>query len=252
MLGLVKGRALPRGAGQARRKALVVHDDLDVRTRVRAQLESEDFVVLESQDSELGLALAIRERPAVVILDVHLRGVSGIDLCRRLRADERTARTPIVVLTARDAELDRVLAFEMGADTYLTTPFHPREFVIRVKSLVSRVYDEGGGEPPHETYERGGLRVDFESYEVHFGATPIKLRLIEFELLKFFILHSNRAHDRATIIETIWGPDTHVDPRTVDQHVMRLRRRLEEHLRVRLIVSVRGIGYMFDERLLGG
>ena len=238
-----------KGAGQARRKVLVIHHEAEVRTSVREHLEAEDFVVLESEDGQLGLALAIRERPAVIILDLELRGLSGIELCRRLRADDRTARLPIVVLTARTAEADRVVAFEMGADVYLTTPFTPREFMARLRSLVSRVYDETI-DPPRQVYERGDLYVDCGSYEVLYRGKPVKLRLIEFELLKFFVRHPNRAYDRTTIIGLIWGPETHVDPRTVDQHVMRLRRRLEEHLPRRAIVSVRGIGYMFDERLL--
>lgn len=238
-----------RPATHAHRKALVIHGNPEVRASVRAALEPAGFVILESDDGELGFALSVRERPAIAVLDLELPGLSGIELCRRLRSDGRTARLPIVVATTRDAETDRVVAFEMGADIYVTTPFPPREFLARVKAVVNRVYAESS-EAPREVYQRGGLRVDFDSYEVDYRGQPIQLRLIEFELLKFFLLHPNRAYDRSRIIEFIWGRDTHVDRRTVDQHVMRLRRRIEDRVAARLIVSVRGIGYMFDERLL--
>jgi len=238
-------------ANAERRKVLVIEDERDIRELVRVNLEAEGFSVLEAGDGELGLALVKRERPAAVILDLMLPGLGGLEVCRRIRAEETTARMPVVVLTARSAEADKVVGLEIGADDYVTKPFSPRELTARVKALLRRAYNQQP-EAPQEVYERGGLRIDFDTYEVYLDGKRIELSLREFELLRFFVKHPNRVYERAQLLELVWGPDTYVEPRTIDVHIRRLRRRIErDDSMPELIVTVRGVGYMFDERRLG-
>ena len=235
-----------------RRKVLVIEDERDIRELVRVNLEAEGFQVLEAGDGELGLSLVKTERPAVVVLDLMLPGLSGLEVCRRIRAEEGSTRAPVVMLTARSSESDKVVGLEIGADDYVTKPFSPRELAARVKALMRRAY---GSEPeaPHEVYHKGRLRIDFDTYEVYLQSKRIELSLREFELLKFFVRHPNRVYERTQLLDLVWGPDTYVEPRTIDVHIRRLRRRIErDDAEPELIVTVRGVGYMFDERRLGG
>ena len=139
---------------------------------------------VDASDGERGLHLAAKERPALIILDLMLPGLSGLEVCRLLRAQEDTASVPILILTARAAELDKVLGLEMGADDYVTKPFSPRELVARVKAIIRRAYGPAN-ERPHEYYEQGWLRIDFDTYEVYRDGKAVGLGLREFDLLKF-------------------------------------------------------------------
>jgi len=235
---------------QDKKKVLVVEDEKDIRDLVRYNLEQEGFLVLEADEGELALALVQRERPALVILDIMLPGVSGLDICRTIRHDEETARVPILMLTAKAAEVDKVVGLEMGADDYVTKPFSPRELVARVKAVLRRALGPEL-ERPHEVYERGRLRIDFDTYEVFLDGREVELSLREFELLAFFARHPNRVFERAQLLDLVWGRDTYVEPRTVDVHVRRLRMRVErDDARPELIVTVRGVGYKFSDAAL--
>jgi phosphate regulon transcriptional regulator PhoB len=228
---------------EAKRKVLIVEDEKDIRDLVRYNLEAEGFSVVEASDGEMGLALASRERPALVILDLMLPGLSGLEVCRKLRERDDTLRIPILILTARAAEVDKVLGLEMGADDYVTKPFSPRELAARVKAVLRRAY---GATPdkPHEVYERGRLRIDFDTYEVFLDGQPLRLGLREFELLKFFLQYPNRVFSRGQILDLVWGQDVYVEPRTVDVHIRRLRQRLErDDANPTFIVTVRSVGY---------
>jgi DNA-binding response OmpR family regulator len=176
--------------------------------------------------------------------------MSGLEICRRVRGDAATTRLPIVMLTAKAAEVDRILGLEMGADDYVTKPFSPRELVARVRAVLRRAYGEEI-ERPHEVYEKGRLRVDFDTYDVTLDGKPIELSLREFELLRFFVRSPNRVFERLQILDLVWGQDTYVEPRTVDVHVRRLRTRIErDDAHPELIVTVRGVGYKFNDRAL--
>ncbi len=213
---------------------------------MRYNLEQEGFTVLDAADGEQALALARKQRPQLVILDLMLPGMNGLEVCRVLRADERTAKLPMVMLTARAAEVDKVLGLEIGADDYVTKPFSPRELVARVKARAAPRLRLQTPERPHEVYERGRLRIDFDTYEVFLDGKPLRLSLREFELLRFFVQHPNRAFSRGDILDLVWGPDTHVEPRTVDVHVRRLRLQIErDDANPELILTVRGVGYKF-------
>jgi two-component system alkaline phosphatase synthesis response regulator PhoP len=233
-----------------KRKILIVEDEKDIRELVRYNLEQEGFRVLEAEEGELALALVRRERPALVILDIMLPGMSGLDLCRTIRRDEETQRVPILMLTAKAAEVDKVVGLEMGADDYVTKPFSPRELLARVKAVLRRALGPET-DRPHEFYERGRLRIDFDTYQVFLDGTEVKLSLREFELLSFFVRHPNRVFERAQLLDMVWGRDTYVEPRTVDVHVRRLRTRVERSdANPELILTVRGVGYKFNDAAL--
>ena len=224
---------------------LVVEDEKDIRELVRYALAEEGFPVLEAGDGEQALAWARKERPGLLVLDLMLPGMSGLDVCRTLRADPRTSKLPIVMLTARATEVDKVLGLEIGADDYVTKPFSPRELVARVKAIVRRAYG-GDLERPREVWERGRLRIDLDGYETVLDGKPLALSLREFELLRFFAQNPDRAFSRGDILDLVWGSDTHVEPRTVDVHVRRLRQRIErDDSSPELILTVRGFGYKF-------
>lgn len=243
-------KPVPRAMDGEKKLVLVVEDERDISDLVRFHLEQEGFAVAVAQDGEQALAMVRRERPALVILDLMLPGVPGLDVCRRLRSDDATAGLPIVILTAKAAESDRIVGLEMGADDYLTKPFSPRELVARIRAVMRRVYGADVERPP-EVYEKGRLRVDFDTYEVFLDGKKIDLSLREFELLRFFVRSPNRVYDRLQILDLVWGQDTHVEPRTVDVHVRRLRKRIErDDARPELILTVRGVGYKFNDRAL--
>jgi two-component system alkaline phosphatase synthesis response regulator PhoP len=243
-------RAEKTSAGGVKTLVLVVEDDADIRELVRLHLGQEGFAVVEAADGRRALDLARTRRPALVILDLMLPEVPGLEVCRTLRAAEETAAIPVLMLTARTDEVDRVLGFEMGADDYVAKPFSPRELMARVKALLRRRHDVGP-DRPHEVYEKGRLRMDFDTYEVTLGGRPVRLTLREFELLKFFVLHPNRVFDRHLLLNLVWGPDVYVDPRTVDVHVRRLRVAVErDEANPQVIVTVRGVGYKFTDEAL--
>lgn len=225
------------------RTILVVEDEEDIRALVRYNLEAEGFAVLDASDGERGLNLAAKERPALIVLDLMLPGLSGLEVCRLLRSKEETAHVPILILTARATEIDKVLGLEMGADDYVTKPFSPREFVARVKAILRRSYGQAD-ERPHEYYEKGWLRIDYDTYEVSRDGQPLELGLREFDLLKFFVNNPHRVFGRTQILDLVWGRDVYVEPRTVDVHIRRLRQRIErDDTNPTLLLTVRGVGY---------
>jgi two-component system alkaline phosphatase synthesis response regulator PhoP len=231
---------------------LIVEDERDIADLVRFNLEQEGFAVVNAADGEEALDAVRRHRPALLILDLMLPVMPGVEVCRRLRGDPVTARLPIVMLTAKAAEVDRVLGLEMGADDYVTKPFSPRELVARVRAVLRRTYADDS-ERPHAVYEKGRLRIDFDTYEVRLDGKPLVLSLREFELLRFFVRSPNRVFDRLQILDLVWGQDTYVEPRTVDVHVRRLRARIErDDAHPELILTVRGVGYKFNDRALEG
>lgn len=229
-----------------KRTILVVEDERDIRELVRFHLAQEGYAVREADSGESALSQVATERPALVVLDIMLPGTDGLEVCRRLRSAEATHNIPIIMLTARAGEVDRVIGLEMGADDYLTKPFSPRELVARVKAVLRRTHGEDVP-LPHEVFERGRLRLDFDTYEVFIRNEPANLSLREFELLKFFVRNPYRVYDRLQLLDLVWGQDVHVEPRTVDVHIRRLRKRIErDDANPELIVTVRGVGYKFN------
>jgi phosphate regulon transcriptional regulator PhoB len=234
----------------AKKKILVVEDEPDIRELVRYNLEQAGFRVAEAEDGETALHKVRTEQPALVILDLMLPEGDGLEICRILRGERATASLPIVMLTAKAAEVDRILGLEFGADDYVTKPFSPRELVARVRAVLRRS-ETAEPERAAAVYERGRLKIDFDSHETWLDAKPLELSLREFELLKFFVRNPNRVYDRLTILDLVWGNDTYVEPRTVDVHVRRLRLLVErDPANPELIHTVRGVGYKFNENAL--
>jgi phosphate regulon transcriptional regulator PhoB len=226
-----------------KRTILVVEDEKDIRELVRFHLEQEGYTVREAESGEEALERVAADRPALLILDIMLPGSDGLEVCRRLRSSATTASIPIVMLTAKAAEVDRILGLEIGADDYITKPFSPRELIARVKAVLRRTHGDDVPQP-HEIFERGRLRIDFDTYEVFLDGKQIPLSLREFELLKFFVRHPHRVYDRLQLLDLVWGRDTFVEPRTVDVHIRRLRKRIErDDASPELILTVRGVGY---------
>jgi phosphate regulon transcriptional regulator PhoB len=231
-------------------KILVVEDEPDIRKLVQYNLTQEHFKVLEAEDGEQALKIVQRDKPNLLILDLMLPGLSGIELCRILRDRSDTAKLPILMLTAKAGETDRVLGLEMGADDYLTKPFSPRELVARVRAILRRAASAAETEPL-PAYDRGGLKIDFTTYEVFARGKNIKLTLKEFELLRFLVQNPNRVLSRDQLLDRVWGGETFVTPRTVDVHIRRLRKAIEkDDSHPRWILTLRGVGYKFDEKAL--
>jgi DNA-binding response OmpR family regulator len=216
---------------------LVVEDEANIADLVDMYLRKEGFRVLLATSGEDGLAAAKRERPRLVVLDVGLPGMDGLEVCRRLRAE---SPVPVIFLTARDSEIDRVLGLEMGADDYLTKPFSPRELVARVKAVLRR--SEGGAAPP-EIVQVGETTIDVGRREVRAGQRVVDLTGREFELLRYLAERRGRALSRQQILDGVWGPDWYGDARTVDVHVAQVRKKLGDAV---AITTVRGLGYRLD------
>jgi DNA-binding response OmpR family regulator len=229
---------------------LVVEDEPDIRKLVQYNLIQERYSVLEAEDGEQALQLLQRSRPNEVSLDLMLPGISGLELCKLLRERAETAQVPILMLTAKAGEADKVVGLEMGADDYLAKPFSPREMVARVRAILRRA--EAASIPGSTmVYEKGPLRIDFRTYEVFARGKNIKLTLKEFELLRFLTQNPNRVLSRDQLLDRVWGGDTFVTPRTVDVHIRRLRQAIEKDDRhPEWILTLRGVGYKFDEKAL--
>ena len=235
-----------------RHKALVIEDDADIRELLRYSLAQEGFAVEEAADGAEALDRINRRAPDIVLLDLMLPRMSGLELCRRLRSAAETAALPIIVVTAKGAEVDRVLGLEMGADDYVVKPFSPREVIARVKALLRRAHASALEPDGAGLYERGRLRIDFGTYEVFIDGNKRDLALREFELLRFFVQHPLRVYSREQLLDLVWGRDTFVEPRTVDVHVRRLRQQIErDDANPELILTVRSVGYRFNPEALG-
>ena len=231
-------------------KILVVEDEADIRKLITYHLSQERFRVLEAENGEDALDLVQQEPPRLIVLDLMLPNLSGLDFCKIIRQNPETAKTPILMLTAKAGEADRVVGLELGADDYITKPFSPREMVARVKAVLRRT-ETPTSPDVSEIYEKGPLRVDFTTYEVHVAGKPVNLTLKGFEVLRFLIQNRNRVLSRDQILDGVWRSDVYVTPRTVDVHIRRIREALEHDDRnPEWIVTVRGLGYKLDERTL--
>jgi phosphate regulon transcriptional regulator PhoB len=234
-----------------RQKILVVEDEADIRELLRYNLAQEGFAVEEAGDGAEALDRIGRRAPDLLVLDLMLPQMSGLELCRRMRSNPETAKLPILVVTAKGAEVDRILGLELGADDYVVKPFSPREVVARVKALLRRANPASEPASPG-TYDRGRLKIDFGTYEVFVEGKPRELALREFELLRFFVQHPMRVYSREQLLDLVWGRDTFVEPRTVDVHVRRLRQQVErDDAKPELILTVRSVGYRFNPEALG-
>jgi len=226
----------------ARGTILVVDDEANIADLVDMYLRKEGFRVLKAGTGEDALAAAKRERPRLVVLDVGLPGIDGLEVCRRLRADtiQELASIPVIFLTARDSEIDRILGLEMGGDDYLTKPFSPRELVARVKAILRR---SEAAAPAPEVLEVGGAVIDLGRREVRAHGEVVDCTGKEFELLRYLAENRGRALSRQQILDGVWGYGWYGDARTVDVHVAQVRKKLGDAV---AITTVRGVGYRLD------
>jgi len=220
------------------RKVLIIEDERDILDLVRHYLEKEGFRPRTATDGTAGLAAVRQEHPDVIVLDLMLPGMDGLELCKKLRADPATALTPIIMLTAKAEESDKIVGLELGADDYLTKPFSPKELVARIKALLRRADRREADSKP---YAYGPLRLDAVRHEVKVDGKEIPLTAKEFGLLEQLLRNKGRVLTRDVLLNTVWGYDYHGTTRTVDVHVRRLKQKAP--LLNDAIVSIKSVGY---------
>lgn len=228
------------------KKILIVDDEQPIRTLLEYNLKQSNYETLIAADGEEALEKIRAERPDLVLLDLMLPKLDGIDVCRQLRHEEN--HVPIIMLTARGEEPDKVLGLEIGADDYMTKPFSPREVLARVKAVLRRS-KQSGQEEQQEQLKEGSLIVYPERYEVLKDGEELEFTPKEFELLVYFMQNKNRVLTRDQLLSAVWNYDFAGDTRIVDVHVSHLREKIEENTKKpKYIKTVRGIGYKFEEQ----
>jgi DNA-binding response OmpR family regulator len=224
---------------------LLVDDEDAVQKLLAYPLERDGFRVIQARDGEEALERFEREHVDLVVLDLMLPKLDGLEVCKRLRAG---SAVPIIMLTARDDELDKVLGLELGADDYITKPFSIREFRSRVRALLRRAANTRP-DARQEEIEANGLRIDLARREVFVHDRPVQLTYVEFELLRTLASHTGRVYTREQLLQALWGGSDYREPRTIDVHVRHLREKLErDPHEPEFILTVRGVGYRFRSR----
>ncbi len=226
-----------------KQKILIVDDEPDALELISYNLKAAGFDVITADDGEEAIKKARAAQPALILLDVMLPEVDGLEVCKTLRRDAATKSVPIIMLTAKAAEIDRVLGLELGADDYVTKPFSPRELVLRVKALLRRRLP---AEPEPAGLDFGDLKIDIPRHEVMVSGVAVELTATEFKLLTVLAERRGRVQSREALLRDVWDYDNFIDTRTVDTHMRRLRDKLgaaASHLD-----TVRGVGYRFVDK----
>lgn len=221
---------------------LLVDDDPDILALLQEQFRDQPFDIFTAPEGASALSLIRNQKPDLIVLDVRMPGLSGLEICRFLKADKNTREIPIIILSARSDEIDRVLGLEFGADDYVTKPFNSQELILRIHNVLRRVYK---GEEVTEAFTQGDLTVDFLKHEVTVKGEHIQLTLTEFKLLSSLLETVGQVKTREYLLENIWDHSDGVFSRTIDTHIQRLRTKLKDaghH-----IETVRGVGYRFQE-----
>lgn len=227
------------------RKILIVDDESAIRDMLRVALEMAEYQVMEASNAQDAHSLIIDEKPDLILLDWMMPGTSGIELARRLKRDEVTANTPIIMLTAKGEEDNKIQGLEVGADDYITKPFSPRELVARLKAVLRRADPQVTAAP----ITVQGLCLDPASHRVTIHNQSVEMGPTEYRLLEFFLTHQERAYTRSQLLDHVWGGNVYVEERTVDVHIRRLRKALTIDGHEDLIQTVRGTGYRFSTRI---
>ncbi len=224
-------------------RILLIEDEQSFSETVSFMLKKEGFEVRVADNGDAGLALFLKDGADLILLDLMLPGRSGMDVCRAIRA---TSMVPIIMLTAKDSELDKVLGLELGADDYVTKPFSMRELVARVRAVLRRPH-ELGGEDEAGAIVAGPVRIDIDRHTVSVDGVKVPMPLKEFDLLEFLVRNAGRVLTRAQIIDRVWGADYFGDTKTLDVHIKRLRSKIEaDPANPKYLQTVRGLGYTFD------
>lgn len=221
-------------------KILVVDDEPDALEILGFKLKEAGYTPLFAKDGTRAIAAARDERPALIVLDLMLPEVDGLEVCKILRRDPTTAAIPILMLTARAAEMDRVIGLELGADDYVTKPFSPRELVLRIKKLLARTK---AADEPTALLRLGELEIDVPRHSVTIAGTAVSLTATEFKLLEILARRRGRVQTRERLLQDVWGYENPIDSRTVDTHMRRLREKIGDV--ARHLETIRGVGYRF-------
>lgn len=219
---------------------LIVEDEKEIRELLVFTLLRDGYEVIEAETAEVALEKIDNRLPDLILVDWMLPGMDGIDLAKRLRRDELTADLPIVMLTARGEEADKLKSFAGGIDDYITKPFSPRELLARVKALLRR-----SGGPKNNLIEASGICLDLNSYRITINGNEIQISPTEYKLLEVLMRNPDRAFERSQLLDRVWGRQAYVEERTVDVHMLRLRKILKPHGLDATLQTVRGIGYRF-------
>ena len=224
---------------------LVVEDEAAIREMLNFSLGKAGFSVHEAADARQAQDMMSKTVPDLVLLDWMLPGTSGVDLDNKLRQAKRTHNVPIIMLTARGEEENKIKGLEAGADDYVTKPFSTRELIARINAVLRR----SGGDVEGDVLEAGSLKLDTVGHRVSVNNQPLELGPTEFRLLHFFMTHAERVFSRSQLLDQVWGDHVYIEERTVDVHIRRLRRALESHDCDKFIQTVRGAGYRFSEQV---
>ena len=227
------------------RTILIVEDEQPIRDMVAFGLKRAGFDVLEAEDSRAARAQVADRRPDLMLIDWMLPDMSGLELTRLIKRDKETREIPIIMLTARALEQDKVAGLDSGADDYITKPFSARELIARIRAVLRR----GAGAPAGEALVIEGLTIDQASQRVSVGERTVNLGPTEYRLLQFFATHPDRVFTRPQLLDRVWGGNVYVEERTIDVHIRRLRKALEDDGHDRFVQTVRGSGYRFSTRL---
>lgn len=228
-------------------RVLIVEDDESIRQMVVFNLERAGFEVMTAGSCQEARIVLADQSPDLILLDWMLPDSNGPEFARAIRRDEVNREIPIIMLTARTMEDDKVLGLNSGVDDYVTKPFSPRELIARIKALLRRTAPAGEG----EEIRINGLRLNLETYRVYANDEPIRMGPTEFRLLKFFMTHQERVYSRSQLLDHVWGSGVYVEERTVDVHILRLRTALKGSGYDRFIQTVRGAGYRFSAEKQG-
>lgn len=223
---------------------LLVEDDKSILDLLKELLSQAGLAVLTAMDTTQAQALVAQSAPDLIILDWMLPGVSGAEWARRLKRDETYADIPIIMLTARGEEEDKVKGLDMGVDDYVTKPFSPRELIARVKAVLRRRVNFATA----GRVTAGGIELVLDEHRVNIGSQDVSLSPMEYRLLEFFMTHPEKVYSRNQLLDQVWGRSVFIEERTVDVHIRRLRKVLADHDRDDVIQTVRGFGYRFSER----
>jgi phosphate regulon transcriptional regulator PhoB len=228
------------------KKILLIEDDRDIVELVRYNLTREGFELTAVGDGASGLAQIRKTPPDLLLLDLMLPKLPGLEVCKEIRRDQALNRLPILILSARGEEADRVLGLELGADDYVTKPFSPRELVARIKALLRRIDAPAGAEKP---ISRGELSIDPASYRVTRSGKTVPMSTLEFRLLYYLAARPDRVYTRDQLLDAVWGSERFVTPRSVDVYIRRIREKIEPDAdRPIYVKTVRGAGYLFETR----
>jgi len=226
----------------ANKTILIVDDEASIRDMVAMTLELNGFTCIQAADATDAHSIIIDQRPDLILLDWMMPGISGIELSRRLRRDKGTREIPVIMITAKGEENNKIEGLETGADDYVTKPFSTKELLARIKAVLRRANNNTS----QEQINYAGLKLDGAAHRISANGKPIKLGPTEYRLLQFFMAHPDRAYSREQLLDLVWGGNVYIDDRTVDVHIRRLRKALANFGYDQYIQTVRGTGYRFS------